>query len=194
MEYLTLDGRYTKLYGYHFILANHFQHNIRVNFPSYLLQSLAISTQAILRDPTREHVCHEGLMVLIMKVLKSKKILKPRNFKVEYLDTEGSIQEKDYESGTQDEAEGGLASHKIGLGGSNKKKKKNIEKEDFDWERESDFVEEIVREHIKNRGGSKGKGKGCHDERASSHSDDEPLVQCLMTFLRLNMKEIIWLR
>ena len=24
MEYLTLDGRYTKLYGYHFVLPNHF--------------------------------------------------------------------------------------------------------------------------------------------------------------------------
>ena len=24
MEYLTLDGRYTKSYGYHFVLSNHF--------------------------------------------------------------------------------------------------------------------------------------------------------------------------
>ena len=24
MEYLTLDGRFTKVYGYHFMLANHF--------------------------------------------------------------------------------------------------------------------------------------------------------------------------
>ena len=52
-------------------------------------------------------------------------------------------------------------------------------KEDSDRERESDYVEEIVREHIKNKGGSKGKGKGCHDERASSHSDDEPMAQFL---------------
>ena len=92
-------------------------------------------------------------------------------------DTEGSSQEKGYDSDTQDEAEGGLDSPKIGLGGSNKKKKKNTEKEDSDQERESDFVEEIVWEHIKNRGGSK--GKGCHDERVSIHSNDEPLAQRL---------------
>lgn len=71
MEYLTLDGRYTKLYGYHFVLANHFCHNIRVNFPSYLLQSLSNSTLGIQHDPTGEHVCHEGLIILIMNVLKS---------------------------------------------------------------------------------------------------------------------------
>ena len=71
---------------------------------------------------------------------------------------------------------GGLVSPKKGLGGSTKKKK-NVEKEDYD--QESDFVEQIVREHIKNRGGSKGKGKGYHYERASPHSDDEPLAQCL---------------
>ena len=42
------------------------------------MQSLSISTQAIQKDPNGEHVCHEGLMVLIMNVLKSKKIVKPR--------------------------------------------------------------------------------------------------------------------
>ena len=36
MEYLTLDGRFTKLYGYHFMLANHFRHDVRINFPFYL--------------------------------------------------------------------------------------------------------------------------------------------------------------
>ena len=118
-------------------------------------------------------------MVLIMNVLKSKKIQKPRNFKVEDQDTEGSVQEKGYDSDTQDEVEGGLASPKFGSGGSNKKKKKNIEKEDSDEERESDFFEEIVHEHIKNRGGNKDKGKGCQDDRESMHSDDEPLAQQL---------------
>ena len=128
MEYLTLDGRYTKLYGYHFVLANHFRHDIRVNFPSYLLHSLTISTQAIQYELTREHVYHEGLMVLIMNVLKSKKILKPRNFKGGDQDTEGSIQEKGYDFGTQDEAEGGLVSPKKGSGGSTKKRKRMLRK------------------------------------------------------------------
>ena len=78
MEYLTLDRRFTKLYGYHFMLANHFWHDVRINFPFYLLQSLSISTQAIQNDLNGEHVCHEGLMVLIMNLLKSKKIVKPK--------------------------------------------------------------------------------------------------------------------
>jgi len=80
MEYLTLDGRYTKLYGCHFVLANHFCHNIRVNFPSYLLQSLTNSTQSIQRDPTKENFCHEGLIVLIMNMLKSIKNPKTKEF------------------------------------------------------------------------------------------------------------------
>lgn len=113
-----LDGRYKKLYGYHFVLANHFCHNIRVNFPSYLLQSLSNSTLSFQHDPTREHACHEGLMVLVMNVLKSKKILKPRNIKGEDQDTEESIQEKGYDSKTQDEMEEGLVSSKKGSGGS----------------------------------------------------------------------------
>ena len=78
MEYLTLDGRFTKLYGYHFMLENHFQHDVRINFSFYLMKSLSISTQAIQKDPNGEHVFHEGLMVLIMNLLKSKNIVKPK--------------------------------------------------------------------------------------------------------------------
>ena len=36
IEYLTLDGHFTKLYGYHFMLVNHFRHSIRLNFLFYL--------------------------------------------------------------------------------------------------------------------------------------------------------------
>ena len=98
MEYLTLDGRFTKFYGYQFMLANHFRHDVRINFPFYLRQSLSISIQAIQKDPNGEHVCHEGLMVLIMNVLTSKKIMKPRgSLKVADYDMEGSLPEKSYD-------------------------------------------------------------------------------------------------
>lgn len=123
MEYLMLDGTYTNLYGYHFVLATHFHHNIRVNFSSYLLQSLSNSTLAIQHDPIGEHACHEGLMVLVMNVLKSKKIPKPRNIKGEDQDIEGSFQETGYDSETQDEMEEGLVSTKKGSVGSSNKKK-----------------------------------------------------------------------
>ena len=36
MEYLTLDGRFTKCYIYHFMLANHFRHSVKINFRYYL--------------------------------------------------------------------------------------------------------------------------------------------------------------
>ena len=116
-------------------------------------------------------------MVLIMNVLKSKKIQKPRSFLEVDQDTKGSVQEIGYDSDTQDKAEGDQVGPKFCSSYSNRKKKKNIVKEDFDRERESDFVDEIVREHIKNRGGKKDKGKGCRDDKESMHSDDEPLSQ-----------------
>jgi len=98
---------------------------------------------------------------------------------VEDQDTEGSVHEIGYDSETQDEAEGDRVNPKFGSGSSNRKKKKNIVKGDSDQEKESDFVEEIVQRHIKNRGGSKDKGKGYQDDRESMHSNDEPLAQQL---------------
>lgn len=88
MEYLTLDGRFTKFYGYHFMMANHFRRNVKINFPYYLKQSLTISIQALQKDPNGEHVFHEGLMVLIMNTLKAKRIVRCR----------GRIKDVDYET------------------------------------------------------------------------------------------------
>lgn len=90
---------------------------------------------------------------------------------------EGSSQDKGYDSKTQDEDVAGLVRPKKGLDDSSKKKKKNIEVDDSDLNRESDFVEEIVRDHFHKRSGGKGKGKACHYEWASPSSDDEPLAQ-----------------
>ena len=115
-------------------------------------------------------------MVLIMNVLKSKKIVKPRgSLKAVDYDTKGSLSEKGYDSDTQDEAEGGIESLKKGSGCSSKKKKKIVE--DCDSNHESDFLEELVRDHYKKRSGGKGKGiKVYQDNRASSPSNNEPLA------------------
>ena len=78
IEYLTLDGHFRKLYGHHFMLINHFRHGIRINMPFYLRQSLGYSILALQNDLDGDHACHEGLMVLIMNLLKCKKIYKPR--------------------------------------------------------------------------------------------------------------------
>jgi len=127
MEYLTLDGRFMKCYGYHFMLASHFRHSVKINFPYYLKQSLSISVQAIQKDPNGEHVFHEGLMVLIMNVLKSKRIVRNRGRikDVDY-ETEGSIQEKGYDFETQDEAEGGKENLNKGTKSRSKKKKRVV--------------------------------------------------------------------
>ena len=74
IEYLTLDGCFTKIYGHHFMLVNHFRHRVRLNIPFYLRQSLGNTILAIQNDPKGDHSCHEELAVLVMNLLKSKKV------------------------------------------------------------------------------------------------------------------------
>lgn len=40
MEYLTVDGRFTKIYNYHFAILNHFHHGAKISLPFYLASSL----------------------------------------------------------------------------------------------------------------------------------------------------------
>lgn len=40
IEYITLDGRFTRAYGHHFVLLNHFHHGERVSLPYYLACSM----------------------------------------------------------------------------------------------------------------------------------------------------------
>lgn len=70
IEYLTLDSHFTKIYGHHFMLVNHFRHRVRIYFPFYLRQSLGNSILVFQNDPEGDHAYHEGLMVLIMNLLK----------------------------------------------------------------------------------------------------------------------------
>ena len=73
------------------------------------------------------------------------------------------------------ELRGGIECLKKGSGCSLKKKKNIIEESDFDCE--SDFAEELVRDHHKKRSGGKRNGfKGYQDVMASSPSDNEPLA------------------
>lgn len=47
IEYLTLGSHFTKLFGYHFMLVNHFRHRARLNLPFYLKKSLDNTILAI---------------------------------------------------------------------------------------------------------------------------------------------------
>lgn len=73
IEYLNLDVCFTKIFGCHFIIVNHFRHRVRLNLPFYLRQSLSTTILAIQNDPKGDHNYHKGLMVLVMNLLKSKK-------------------------------------------------------------------------------------------------------------------------
>ena len=74
IEYLTLDGRFTKIFGHHFMLVNYFKHRVRISFPFYLRQLLDYMILSIQNDPEGDHAFHEGLMVLIMNLLKDEKV------------------------------------------------------------------------------------------------------------------------
>ncbi|WP_258316876.1 hypothetical protein, partial [Escherichia coli] len=65
MRYITLDGKFMKVYGYHFVLLNHFRHNDKVNFPYFLLYSMNASLKAYKENPQGDTAMHQGLMVLI---------------------------------------------------------------------------------------------------------------------------------
>ena len=70
IEYLTLYGLFTKIFGYHFMTINHFRHKVRLNLPFYLRQSLGTIILAIQNDLEGDHACHEGLMVLVKNLLE----------------------------------------------------------------------------------------------------------------------------
>ena len=86
------------------MLVNHFRHRVRLNLPFYLRQSLGNTILAIQNDPEGDRVCHEGLMVLVMNLLKSKKVERPRQRKksLDY-ETEGSEPEEEFDKDTEDD-------------------------------------------------------------------------------------------
>lgn len=71
MEYATLDGRSTRVFGYHFLLLNHFKNQVRVSLPFYLASSLNASLHNHRQHPIRHFVLHEGLLVLIHGYFKA---------------------------------------------------------------------------------------------------------------------------
>lgn len=78
MCYITLDGRFTKVYSYHFVLLNHYRHDEKVNFPYFLLRSMNATIKAYKENPMGDTAMHQGLMVLIYDHLKSNQIVCPQ--------------------------------------------------------------------------------------------------------------------
>lgn len=65
MQYLSLDGCFTRMYGHHFVLLNDFRHKSKISFPFYLWSLLDSS----IKDHRKNHkslILDEGLMLLIL--------------------------------------------------------------------------------------------------------------------------------
>lgn len=75
MEYITVDGRFTRVYGYHFSLLNHFRYKVRVSFPYYLLCSLRKSLDDHKKNPRRFPILHTSLIRLIVEHYQKMPVL-----------------------------------------------------------------------------------------------------------------------
>lgn len=52
ITYITLDGRFTRAYGHHFVLLNHFRHGEKVSLPYYLACSMDHNIKEVQKDPS----------------------------------------------------------------------------------------------------------------------------------------------
>lgn len=69
MSYITLEGWFSAINGYHFILFNHFCHQYKVSFSFYLLASLESGIKDHKINP-KNLVLHVGLILLITDYAK----------------------------------------------------------------------------------------------------------------------------
>lgn len=121
ITYITLDGRFTRAYGHHFFLLNHFRHGEKVRLPYYLACSMDHTIKEVQKDPKGDHALHQGLMVLFYKMLKGKCIEKPikgKNARDET--TESQASGFNFDSETEGESE------ETSKKGRNKAKRKRI--------------------------------------------------------------------
>ena len=67
-RYFTCEGRYHKVYTYHFKLLLHFTGNISLDFPSYLHRSLAKMVDKVKSksEGSETSLFHHGLMKLLI--------------------------------------------------------------------------------------------------------------------------------
>lgn len=65
MEFITLDGRYPRVYSYHFVILNHFQCKEKISISYYLLCALNARIMDAISNPKTNRSMHEGLMVIM---------------------------------------------------------------------------------------------------------------------------------
>lgn len=74
MHYFMLEGRFSVVYSYHFMLLNQFRHKVLISFPFYLLLSMEKSIKDHQKNP-KKVILHEGLMIMLFSHSKLKLIL-----------------------------------------------------------------------------------------------------------------------
>ena len=74
IEYIMLDPRFDRARTHHFVILNHFWHNVRNSFPFYLLTSLSKVVESFKKKPTANSALHEGLLLLIYEKFKAQTI------------------------------------------------------------------------------------------------------------------------
>lgn len=79
MEYITVEGHFTRVHTYHFVLLNHFRHKKRISLPYYLFRSLSRSLNKHSKNPSTP-VLHCGLIFLIYEHCKILAIQENKRF------------------------------------------------------------------------------------------------------------------
>lgn len=74
MEFITLYGRYTRVYSYHFVILNHFLYKEKISLPYYLLCALNVRIMDAISNPKTNPALHEGLMVVLYNHIKNTTI------------------------------------------------------------------------------------------------------------------------
>ena len=116
-------------------------------------------------------------MVLIMNTLKAKRIVRCRGqIKDADYEMEGSAQEKGYDSDTQDEADEDEVY--VVKGSSNRATKKRRAVCHSDSDKESDFVEDLLRDYKKKAEYMGKRVKSSLGKRDSSSSDEDVTLAC----------------
>lgn len=55
ISYITVDGRFTRAYGHHFVLLNHFRHGDKVSLSYYLACSMDHTIREMQKDSQKDH-------------------------------------------------------------------------------------------------------------------------------------------
>ena len=76
IEYITLDPRFDRACTHHFVLLNHFWHNVKISFPFYLLTSMSKAVDNFKKKPIVNPTLHEGLLLVIYEHFKAQTISK----------------------------------------------------------------------------------------------------------------------